>query len=105
MPAPSAPASAPSIGLSWMGSRGIPDPHRSVQRTTGQAMAVGAKAHARNTVRVSLEGKQLLAALGFPNPHRVVVGTGGQALAVGTESHARHRVGMPPQGEQFLAPL
>src|SRR5215831_5127542 len=74
----------------------VPDAHRLVRRGAGQALAVGAEAHAHDPAMVPLEDEELLAALRVPDPHRHVIAGRGQALAVGAEAHAGDLAGVAP---------
>src|SRR5262249_47808041 len=69
----------------------------------GQAFAIGAEGHAKDSVRVSLEGPDLLAAFRVPQLHRPVKTGRGQEFTVGTESHAPDSNSVPLEGQNFPA--
>src|SRR5207302_75919 len=72
---------------------------------TGQALAVGAKDHARDFARMPLQSSDFLARLGIPHLHRSVPISAGQAFAVRAEGNVADMVGVPFEVEEFLTSL
>src|SRR5262245_46844124 len=56
----------------FLGRLRVPHPHRLVLAARGDALAVGAEAHAPNRVGVPLEGELLLSRLRVPHLYRLI---------------------------------
>src|SRR5262249_56854378 len=75
----------------------------SVTTRAHEALAVGAKGHAGDRVRVSLEGQNLIARVRVPDFHHALIAAADEALAVGAEGHAGDTARVSLEGENFLA--
>src|SRR5262249_17913342 len=78
---------------------------RAVIAAAEDTVAVGTEGHAVHSVRVPLEGEDLLALLHVPHLQRAVMAAADKALAVGAEGHAPHRARVPLEGGELLARL
>src|SRR5262249_59638385 len=83
----------------------LPQLHRTISAGAGEALAVGAKAHAMHSSGVSLEGEDFLPLLPLPHLYRLILAGAGQALAVGAEAQASHGPGVSLEGAEFSASL
>src|SRR5262249_35613148 len=94
---------APAESGFLLAHAGVPALHRSVGTRADDALAVGAKSHAANEVRVPPEREGFVPRARLPALHRVVKTAADDAPAVGAHGHAVDQVRVAVEGQGFLA--
>ena len=78
-------------------------PNSLIPTGGGEALAIGAEGHTRDSVPVAPQRQQFLAALRVPHLRRLVITGGGEAFAIGAEGHTVNSARVAAQGQHLVS--
>src|SRR5260370_1057199 len=93
-----------AVGEDVSAIAGIPDLHRLIPASRGDACAIGRPYYCKHSIGMSAVGEDVPAIAGIPDLHRLICTCRGDSLPIRRPDRINYRIGIPGINEDRIVP-